>query len=135
MSKYTITNKIVEHVSIYARFLWPLLSNYNTPIHCIVNTGILNTGIFWILYTVLYTHTHTHTHTHLVTWCEELIHWKRPWCWERLRAGKEKDTENEMVGWHHQLNGHDFEQTPGDTEGQGRLACCSPLGRKESDMT
>ena len=38
-----------------------------------------------------------------------------------------------MVGWHHQLNGHESEQTPGDSEGQGRLACCSPRGRKESD--
>ena len=37
-------------------------------------------------------------------------------------------TEDEMVGWHHQLNGHDFEQTQGDSEEQGSLACCSPLG-------
>ena len=65
MSKYTITNKIVEHVSTYAWFLWPLLSNSNTPIHRIVNTSILNTGILWILCTVLYIHTHTHTHTHI----------------------------------------------------------------------
>ena len=42
-------------------------------------------------------------------------------------------TEDEMVGWHHQLNGHDFEQTLGDGEGQGRLECCSPWGHKESD--
>ena len=34
-------------------------------------------------------------------------------------------TQGEMAGWHHQLNGHEFEQTPGDGEGQGRLACCS----------
>ena len=34
-------------------------------------------------------------------------------------------TEDEMVGWHHRLNGHEFEQTPGDSEGQGSLACCS----------
>ena len=40
-------------------------------------------------------------------------------------------TEDEMVGWHHQLNGHEFEQTPGDSEGQGSLACCSPWGHKE----
>ena len=40
-----------------------------------------------------------------------------------------------MVGWHHQLNGHESEQTPGDGEGQGSLACCSPWGHKESDMT
>ena len=44
-------------------------------------------------------------------------------------------TENEMVGWHHQLNGHEFEQTQGDGEGQGSLACCSPWGHKESDTT
>ena len=40
-----------------------------------------------------------------------------------------------MVGWHLQLKGHEFEHTPGDCEGQGSLACCSPWGRKESDMT
>ena len=39
-----------------------------------------------------------------------------------------------MVGWHHQLNGHEFEQTPGDSEGQGSLACCCPWDGKESDM-
>ena len=44
-------------------------------------------------------------------------------------------TEDEMVGWHHRLNGHEFEQTLGDGEGQGSLACCSPWGCKESDMT
>ena len=44
-------------------------------------------------------------------------------------------TEDEKVGWHHQLHGHEFEQAPGDGEGQGSLACCSPWGHKESDMT
>ena len=44
-------------------------------------------------------------------------------------------TENEMVEWHHQLNGREFEQALGDGEGQGSLACCSPWGCKESDMT
>ena len=39
-------------------------------------------------------------------------------------------TEDEMVGWHHQLNGHEFEQTLGDSEGQGSRACCSPRGRR-----
>ena len=43
-------------------------------------------------------------------------------------------TENEMVGWHPQLNGHEFEQVPGDG-GQGSRVCCSPWGHKESDMT
>ena len=36
------------------------------------------------------------------------------------------ETESEMVGWHHRLKGHEFEQTPGDREGQGSLTCCSP---------
>ena len=40
-----------------------------------------------------------------------------------------------MVGWHQRLNGHEFEQAPGDSEGQGSLACCSPQGHEESDMT
>ena len=44
-------------------------------------------------------------------------------------------TEDETVGWHHRFNGHEFEQAPGDCEGQGSLACCSPWGLKESDMT
>ena len=49
---------------------------------------------------------------------------------------KEKGTkEDEMIGWHHWLNGCEFEQTQGNSEGQGSLACCSPWGCKESDMT
>ena len=44
-------------------------------------------------------------------------------------------TENEMVGWRLQLNGHGFEQAQGDGEGQGSPACCSPCGHKESDTT
>ena len=43
--------------------------------------------------------------------------------------------EDEMVGWHHWLDGHEFEQAPGDGEGQGSLTCCSPRGQKESDTT
>ena len=42
--------------------------------------------------------------------------------------------EDEMVRKHHQLNGHELGQTPGDSEGQGGLACCSPWGRRESDV-
>ena len=67
----------------------------------------------------------------LTTWCEELPHWKRPWCWARLRAGGERDDR----GWDHQFNGHEFEQTPRNSEGQGSLACCSPWSHKESDTT
>ena len=44
-------------------------------------------------------------------------------------------TEDEMLGWHYQINGHESEHTPGDGEGQGSLACCSPWDHKESDTT
>ena len=50
----------------------------------------------------------------------------------RRRSGRQED---EMVGWHHQLDGHEFEQILGDGDGQGSLARCSPWGRKELDMT
>ena len=44
-------------------------------------------------------------------------------------------TQDEMIGWHHQLSGHEFEQVLGDGEGQGNLGCCSLWGRKELDRT
>ena len=44
-------------------------------------------------------------------------------------------TEGEMAGWHHRLNGREFEQTQGDGDGQGGLVCCSPRGHKEPDTT
>ena len=65
----------------------------------------------------------------------ELTYWKRPRCWERLRARGERSTEDEMIGLHHQLDGLEFKQTLGEGEGQGSLAGCSPWGCKESDMT
>ena len=53
-----------------------------------------------------------------------------------IEGGKEKGTtEEEMVGWHHQLDGHEFEQAPGVGDGQGGLVCCSPWGHKEPDTT
>ena len=48
---------------------------------------------------------------------------------------EEEVTEDVMVGWHHWLNGHESEQTPGESEGQGILVCCSPWGHKELDTT
>ena len=53
----------------------------------------------------------------------------------RIEGGKEGMTEDEMVGWHYQLNGHEFELAPGVGEGQRSLAYCSPWGCKESDIT
>ena len=52
--------------------------------------------------------------------------------WGREEKGM---TEDEMAGWHHQLNGHEFEQTPGVGDGQGGLACGGPWGHKELDTT
>ena len=49
------------------------------------------------------------------------------------RQEEKGTTEDETVGWHHRLNGHEFERTPGDGEGRQSLVCCSPWGRKESD--
>ena len=49
--------------------------------------------------------------------------------------GRKGVTENEMAGRQHRINGHEFEQIPGDGKGQGSLVCCSPWGLKESDMT
>ena len=53
----------------------------------------------------------------------------------KIEGNRRGTTEDETVGWHHQVNGHEFEQTPGDSDGQGSLVCCSPWGHKESDMT
>ena len=87
---------------------------------------------FFCLFVCFYISWNSNT---LDAWYEELTHWKRPWCWERLKAGGEGTNVDEMVGWHHQLDGHAFEQAPGVGDRQGSLACCSPWGHKELDMT
>ena len=51
------------------------------------------------------------------------------------RQEEKRMTEDEMAGWYHQLDGHDFEQAVGVSDGQGSLVCCSPSGHKELDMT
>ena len=48
----------------------------------------------------------------------------------KIKGKRRRVTEDEIVGWHHRLNVHEFEQTPGDNEGQGSLTCCSPWGQK-----
>ena len=70
----------------------------------------------------------------LATWCEELTHWKRSWCWERLKAGEVDDRG--WDGWMASpINIHEFEQALGVGVGQGSLSCCSPWGHKKSDLT
>ena len=87
----------------------------------------------WPHPTLQHSFPYTRNSNTLATWCEELTRWKRPWCWERLRAGGGE--EEEMAGWHHWLNGHRFGWTPGAGDGQGGLACCGSWGGKESDTT
>ena len=61
--------------------------------------------------------------------------WKDPDAGKVRRQEEKWMTEDEMVGWHHLLDGHEFEQSLGVGNGQGRLGCCSPWGLKESDTT
>ena len=69
------------------------------------------------------------------------LQWLGHWMWradsleKTLMLGKIEGRRDEIIGWHHWFNGREFEQTPGDSEGQGSLACCSPWGLKESDVT
>ena len=74
----------------------------------------------------------------LVLWPPDAKSWligKDPDAGKYWRQKKKGMTEDEMVGWHHRLNGHEFGWTPGVGDGEGGLACCSSWGRKESDMT
>ena len=61
--------------------------------------------------------------------------WKGPDAWKDSRREEKGKTEDEMAGWHHRLNGHEFGYTPGAGDGQGGLTCCGPWGLKESDTT
>ena len=73
-----------------------------------------------------------------IVWSPEAKTWltgKDPNAGQDWRREEKGTTEDEMVGWHHQLDGHESEQALGVGDGQGSLVCCSPWGRKESDMT
>ena len=73
-----------------------------------------------------------------VLWPLDLKNWltgKDPDAGKDQRQEEKETTEDEMVGWYHWLDGHEFEQAPGVGNGQGSLACCSPWSHKESDMT
>ena len=73
-----------------------------------------------------------------ILWSPDEKSWlirKDPDAGKDWRQEEKGTTEDEMIGWYHRLNGHELEQAPGDGERQGSLACCSPWGLKESDMT
>ena len=72
-----------------------------------------------------------------ILWPPDAKNWlirKYPDAGKDWRQEEKGTTEDEMVGWHHRLDGHEFEQAPGVGDGQGSLECCRPRGRKESDM-
>ena len=74
----------------------------------------------------------------LTLWPPDAKNWlteKDPDAGKDWRQEAKGTTEDKMVGWHHQLNGHEFEQAPGVDDGQESLVCCSPWGRKELDLT
>ena len=74
----------------------------------------------------------------LILWPPDAKNWligKDPDAGKDWRQEEKRKADDEMAGWHHQLNGHESEQTPGVGDWQGSLACCSPWGRKELDMT
>ena len=73
-----------------------------------------------------------------ILWPPDVKNWlvrKDPEAGKGWRQEEKGMTENEMVRWHHQLNGHEFEQALGIGDGQGSLACCNPWGGKELDTT
>ena len=69
------------------------------------------------------------------TSCEGLTHWKGSDAGRDWGQEEKGTTEDEMAGWHHQLDAHEFGRTPGVGAGQEGLACCDSWGRKESDTT
>ena len=73
-----------------------------------------------------------------ILWPPDVKNWligKDPDAGKDWRREEKGTTEDEMVGWHHRLDGHEFEQALGVGDGQGSLVCCSPWGHKELDMT
>ena len=73
-----------------------------------------------------------------ILWSPDVKNWfirKDPDAGDDWRQEEKRMTEDKTIGWHHQLDGHEFEQAPGAGDGQGSLVCCSPWGRKELDMT
>ena len=99
-----------------------LLNNYGVAVHPKGNQ-------FWVF--IGRTHVEAETPPDVESW----LIWKDPDAGKDWGQEEKGTTEDEMVGWHHWLNGHGFGWTPGVGDGQGGLACCSSWGYKESDMT
>ena len=111
-------------VSPHRRPSWPSMWDSSSRPSCYTLEFIFNVHIQYCFYV-------TYIFAYLCTY----ISWERPWCWERLKAGREGDDRG-LDGWMAPPTPWtEFEQILGVGDGQGSLACCSPWGRKESDMT
>ena len=128
------TTKKVECWRIDAFELWCWRRLFESPLDCKeIKPIILKENQSWIF--IVRTDTETEAP---IIWSPDAKSWlirKNPDAGKEWRQEEKGLTEDEMVGWHHWLNGHEFEQAPGVGDGQGSLACCSPLGHKNSDMT
>ena len=71
----------------------------------------------------------------MATWCEEPTYWERPWCWERLRQKEKGSAEDKMTRHHHWLNGYEFEQTPGNGEGEGKLETSKRMNTIKAEIS
>ena len=115
---------------VIKRKSWSRLKSLNMSLQCYGEKNAWRKG-FWIgeeKRTIVKAST-------LATSCEELTHWKDPDAGRDCGQEEKGMTEDEMDGWNHQLNGHEFEKDLEIGDGQGGLACCSPWGCKELDTT
>ena len=125
--------KKVEHQRIDAFELWCWRRLLRFPWTARrSNRSILKKSVLNIHWKDWYWIWNSHT---LATWWKELTHLKDPDAGKDWGQEEKGMTEDEMVGWHHWLKGHEFEQAPGVGDRHGGLACCSPWGCKELDIT
>ena len=115
----------------------PVQARTGTPAEAVLHSSMLQTTPFWNQPWKFIGRTDAEAEAPIL-WPPEAksrLIGKAPDAWKDWRQEETRVTENEMVGWHHWLNGHEFKQTPGDGDGQGSLVCCSPWGCKELNTT
>ena len=128
---WTIKKAECRRINAFELWCWRRL--LRVPLDCKENKPVNPKDQFWIF--IRRTDAEAAA---LVLWppdAKNWLIWKDPDAGKDWRQEKKGTTEDEIVRWHHQLNGREFVQTPGVSDGQGGLACCSPWGPKASDMT